>query len=355
MTIGIIVPNLPNYAPYTKSYTDLFDDLNIKYTFICWNRNNDNLNDYKNLVVYNKTSYESDSLIKKIYGYFMFSIFVKNHLKHNKYKFLTIHTIACVLFLKSILKNQKYFLDIRDYSPMIIYFKKRLSFLIDKSLVTTISSNGYKKWLPSKHNYILSHNIRKSDLNILRPKPTLRSSKSKIEVLTIGQIRDFSANSHIIQSLGNSKFFNLNFIGSGTELENLKKFSNSFNNVEFYGRYMKKDEPTLVMNSDIINIFLPNSFHTMTQMTNRFYLCLIYRKPMIVNLESIQAYYVKKFSLGITIDSSDDINSKLNSFIENFNSEEFDKACDLVLKIIQKDISSSEIKIEKIINRLHSN
>ena len=86
-----------------------------------------------------------------------------------------------------------------------------------------ISSNAYKKWLPKNYRYILSHNVRKTDLAVNICNSCTIWSNNKIEVLTIGQIRDFSSNSKLIKCLGNSEYFNLKFIGDGTELINLKK------------------------------------------------------------------------------------------------------------------------------------
>lgn len=348
MSIGIIVPGLPNYAPYIKSYTDLFDDLNMKYTFICWNRNNDKLNDHDNIVVFNRSSYESDSFVKKIYGYLLFSFFVKKHLKYNKYEFLTVHTIACAIFLKSVLKQKKYILDIRDFSPLVPFFSNTLSFLVQNSKATMISSNAYKKWLPKNYRYILSHNVRKTDLAVNICNSCTIWSNNKIEVLTIGQIRDFSSNSKLIKCLGNSEYFNLKFIGDGTELINLKKYSTDINNIEFSGRYNKKDESSLVIESDVINILLPNTAEAMTQMTNRFYLSLIFKKPMIVNKDSIQASFVKKYNLGIIISSEDNISERIMDYKNSFDYQIFLKGCNDLIEIIKSDILEfeNEIKIK---------
>lgn len=348
MSVGIIVPGLPNYAPYLKSYTDLFDDLNIKYTFICWNRNYDRLDDHNNMIVFNKPSYESDNFIKKIYGYFLFSSFVKKQLRQNNYKFLTVHTIACAIFLKTILKQKKYILDIRDFSPLVPFFRSSLLFLIQNSIATMISSKAYKKWLPKNHRYILSHNVRKTDLDINKFDSCKIKSNKKIEVLTIGQIRDFSSNSKLIKYLGNSECFDLKFIGDGTELVNLKKYSKDINNIEFSGRYDKKDEPGLVIKSDIINILLPNSPEAMTQMTNRFYLGLMYKKPMIVNKDSIQSYYIEKFNLGLTVGSYENIHNELLRYFQNYNPKEFEKGCVEVLNIVKNDIYLFEKTIKTI-------
>ena len=53
-------------------------------------------------------------------------------------------------------------------------------------------------------------------------------------------------------------------------------------------------------------------------MTNRFYLSLIFKKPMIVNKDSIQASFVKKYNLGIIISSEDNISERIMDYKNSF-------------------------------------
>lgn len=342
MSVGIIVPGLPNYAPYLKSYTELFDDLNIDYTFICWNRNNDSLIVRENMIVFDRTLYERSSFLKKCYGYFLFSIFVRRHLNLYDYTFLTIHTLACGIFVKKILNGKRYFLDIRDYSPLVPYFKSRISALIRQSSGTFISSLAYKRWLPLGFRYILSHNVRKSEL-VNSERYSRRAFNNEIvKVLTIGQLRDFSANSAIIDELGNKSNIFMDFVGEGTELSRLTKHAESYDNIRFTGRYEKEEELGFIENADLINIVLPNTFEALTQMTNRFYLSLLYKRPMIVNEDSIQADFVRDYNLGIVVGKDENVYDEINSYISRLDYDLFCQGCNDCIKVINRDISKFE-------------
>lgn len=346
MKAVIVLPGLPQSAPYIGYYIDIFNDLSIDYLCICWNRNGYDVSSVNNLLIFNYTSKEKENFLRKIIAFWAFSKFVKRHLKKIKCDFMTVHTLSCAIYLKTFLKRRKYILDIRDYSPMVPYFRKTISIIIKNSMATAISSDAYKTWLPKKYNYIISHNISKH----LLPSKTYVTSRlfenESIEVLTIGQIRDFSSNSALIKSLGDKASVRLKFVGEGTEAQNLRDFSRGYSNIVFCGRYDKLNEPELVNNCDIINILLPNRFETMTQMTNRFYLGLIFKKPILVDKASIQSHFVNAYNLGIVVDRDDNIYEKIMEYRLSFDKTKFILGCEELLRIIEKDILSFEFNIK---------
>lgn len=356
MKIAIIIPNIIDSTPYVKNFTDVFDRIGAEYEFICWNRNELKMvsKEKEKKYVFNHPGPESNSLCRKIYDYWLFSRFVIKCLSNTQYDYLTVHTIVCGFFLNNFLKNNfegRYVFDIRDYSPITPFINKQIEKLIRNSSFSVISSNGYKKWLPQKYDYILGHNVRKklieNTINNQRDDDIL-PLYDEIRILTIGQIRDFESNSRIIDSFGNKNKIKLIFAGSGLEKEKLEKFSKErYSNIYFTGRYQKNQEKKIVENSDFINIVLPSSSLFRTQMSNRFYLSLVSRKPMIVNSESIQARFVKKYKLGIVVNSTDDIYDKLTEYIREFDKNVFDNGCEEMIANIFQDINNFEDEIIK--------
>jgi hypothetical protein len=350
MKIAIIIPNLMESAPYVKNFTDVFDSIGADYEFICWDRNQVLTQPIKSekMIVFKRSGHESNHLLRKLYDYYMFSRFVVKSLKSKRYDYLTVHTIVCSIFLDKFIRKAykgRYIFDIRDYSPIYPYVKNNVRKLISSSSFTIISSDEYKRWLPKDKDYVLGHNVRKQDLESSFYKNDFNVNKY-FTILTIGQIRDFSSNSRIIDSFGNKHNFIVKFAGSGLDKENLELYSRDrYSNIHFTGRYNKEEEGNLVKNSDFINIVLPTTAFAMTQMTNRFYLSLIYKKPMIVNYESIQAKFVEKYSLGIVVNSSEDIHDKLMQYSKVFDIQVFDKGCEDMLKIITQDIDNFENEI----------
>lgn len=94
----------------------------------------------------------------------------------------------------------------------------------------------------------------------------------------------------LLQSLGGNDDYRLTFAGRGDTDASLKEYALSHNmgNVDFTGFYKEENEAEIVKKCDFINIFFPNDIKHSTIMSNRFYLALIHKKPMIVTAGSIR-------------------------------------------------------------------
>ncbi len=327
--------------------------MGIDYEYLCWDREVGDSEYCTSHVVtsFDKVSPSTNWLFKKVYDYWLFSRFTKKIIENSNYDYVIVHTIVCALFLKIFLINKyknRYIFDIRDYSPAVPFFKKWLSLLIKNSLFTTISSLGFLVWLPDDHNYIVSHNIEKSLLEPFSIKPK-RLSVEHLNLLTIGQIRDLSANQHVIESFANKGNVTMIFAGFGPAINALKKFSaeNFVKNISFTGKYKKIDEMSIVQSSDILNILLPINTSSNALITNRFYLSLASRTPMIVNSESIHAKFVKEFYLGVIVELDDDLYEKLLEYCTNFDEVVFRNGCQKLTDSILQDI----FKFEQILQR----
>ena len=120
----------------------------------------------------------------------------------------------------------------------------------------------------------------------------------------------------------------------------LKKYEvkKIYNNVKFTGYYPKKEEFSIVDGCDFMNIILPDDTLSRYLISNRFYLSLLRRKPMIVSSGGIQAEYVKEYDLGIIISSEDDIYSKIMIYARSFDPIQFQKNCDRFLEMVRSDM-----------------
>jgi hypothetical protein len=359
MKIVLIIPNTIENAPYIEYYTDIFKKYGkIEYSFITWNRElkpeKKTLPDY--IYEFNLVSPVNISKVKKTYHFWLFKNYAIKILNTLEIDLIIVFTLQNAFFLSNYLKkySNKYIFDIRDYTPFYPLMKRLVSNLIKQSAITVISSLGYKNWLPRGHEYLLSHNVKKElIINAINRKiKTTTFKKSKpIKILTIGQIRDYSSNSKLIISLQNKSNVELSFVGDGSEVESLKRISAKSNNVTFSGRYLKSEEPFIVENHDLLNILLPDSIAHNTPMSNRFYLSLMFRKPMIVNIESFQTHYVSKYNIGIIVRNEDDLFLKINEFQKSFSEVDYLNNCRRLLVILKKDIDKFEEEIQNILFR----
>jgi len=350
MKVAIVIPSDINSAPYLQYYADVLKRKEIPYYFISWNRkgSNDSLL-CENNIVYTLESAETIPLYRKYIDYMCFSAFVRKELENGNYDFVIVHTIQASLFLGKYLKkyfNNKYIIDIRDYSKLLIIYKSRFHKYLKCSALNCVSSPGFLSWLPGDTEFTVSHNLR-SD-SVYRDYKYVLFDKKIIRILTIGQLRDYSTNSRIIDAFGDKNNVLLHFAGNGNAKESLEELvlRRKYKNVVFTGRYRKEEENDIVERADFINILLPTGVHDVNIMSNRFYLAVIHRKPMIVNEESIQARYVEKYRLGVVVNEQDNICEKLMQYIDLFDADLFNEGCDLIKKEISSEILLFEKKVE---------
>lgn len=345
MILLILPANIEN-APYIQLYIELFSRNCIDFEIAYWDRLQLNKKyDYKTHPFIHRVG---NGLLQKLYFYKMFAKFVENEIKLNKYDFIVVFTIQNAFFLYKFLKkiySNKYLIDIRDYSILLRFC--RCDNLFRKSKMNVISSIGFLKWLPKNTTYYVYHNLPCSRF----PQKVNHNFIEKIKILTIGQLRDTSTNLWLISQLQNRNDIILQFSGHGDAKELLEHYvkENDIFNTIFTGSYNKEDEGLILKDADFMNIFLPNNLLSNTLMSNRFYLALLYRKPMIVNHSSEHAKYVLKYKLGIVVDSYDNIYDKIYGYIKCFDEVEFDAHCSYIL---EKVVHENVLLEEKILNAL---
>ena len=337
----IINGSMPHRQAHLGIYLRLLDKKHIPYDIICWNRKGDDISKLSdNYIVYDRPTDDAYPSWKKTIECFHFANFVRKEVRNKQYNFAIVFTIVTALFSILLLTRKfkyRYVFDIRDWSPVvgIPILNTLLKRLIHYSKMTCISSGGFLSWLPKEYNYIVSHNIDERKLNI-QNEITLNCSDC-IRILTIGYLRDAEANSEVIQALGNNQNYELQFVGDGLAVPYLKNYceKHTINNVFFHGYYQKEVEDDFIAKCDLMNIFLPNNMLSNHLMTNRFYLSVLFRKPMIVNDGCYQADIVSKYKLGVIIKKQFDIKEQIDDYISTFNSIEYETGCKAFLDFVK--------------------
>ena len=344
MKVALLLPAEPEKAPYIQYYIDVFKEKGIEYDVIAWNRSGNNPKVLERLIMYEAPSPDTLSNIKKVRGFWGFKQFVEKTVRQKQYDRLVVHTIMLAVFMSPFLKRYyggKYILDIRDECSLYGIMKLRLPVLLKYSFCNVISSWGFKTWLPEAE-YVISHNIGfrwKEKMNM--PAPDSFFHHQPLDILTIGQIRHFDGNRVLIDELGNRGNMKMHFAGDGVDVPRLVEYciEKKINNVAFSGRYLKENEDDIVSTSDFVNILLPQT-RVQQAMANRFYLAILNYKPVIVNAESIQAEYVRKYGLGIVWELGTSLKNAIEDYIARFDIEQFldgrRKLCETLMKDVMQ-------------------
>lgn len=356
MKVGLLLPANIYFCPYAKIYSKILDELKIDYDILAWDRAGikEEVGEY---IYKKKYPYGTGSKFKWIINYYYYSIFLKKHIKINKYDRLIVFGPQVGFFLFFFLKSrykQKFCFDFRDIFIEQI-FPKAFIHLLNLSSLNVISSLGFKPFLPKQFEYVLSHNF---DIDILNNCINSKSesqvfTNKRVNVTTIGAIRDYEQNYQVMSALSNQANYLIKFIGTpgnaGLKLQQ-DVVKNNFNNVEFIGFYNKEDEPKLLKDADFLNIFYPNIRTHSTALSNRFYNALIFKKPMIVTRNSEQGKYVEKYKLGLAIENTLALDKQIQNFILTFDQVNFNNNCNNLLLKFKDDYDIFKRKFITFLN-----
>lgn len=312
-------------APYYKNYIKT----HVTYHSISVNKynNSDNYTD-----IDQKYYLSNDSRIKKIIEY---KKKLKELVLHNDYNFIIIlNSQLSVLLNYELMKYQGgIILDIRDYvlekNYIYSYFQNRV---IKKSILTILSSPGYKSFLP-KSKYFICHNIP-VDL----PKSTfINNNKPNFNELRIGQIgfiRFFEFNNKIIDFFNSNNKIKLYYIGNGSE--RLKYHAN----VVKHGYFKPENTYNWYKEINLINNLYGNKdMNVKFALSNKLYLSAIMYIPILVSPNTEMARVVSKYNIGYVIDINNNY-KKIEKMIEYFQTLDWDvfkRNCDRFINDMERD------------------
>ncbi|MCR1849918.1 hypothetical protein NSA42_11560 [Paeniclostridium sordellii] len=345
MKIALICPSNIIYMPYVNNYKKILEEYNVCYDIINWDRFNiENLNKgytYKDSKIGHKRNFTD---------YLKYKKFIEQKLYTQKYDKIIIFGIQLSYFLKSTLLRKfkdKYIVDIRDFNKIIKFFKFKK--LLQNSSYVVISSHGYREWLPRSEKIIINHNMAKNTLENIEYSKRI-FEKDTLNIACIGAIRDYEINVNLINSLKNNEKFKVCFYGEGVINGDIEEYSKMKNikNVELTGRYEPKEERSLYMKSDLINVLRYNDgINNKTALPNRLYNSAVYGIPMIAFKGTELSKYIEKYNLGLVLESFDEIEYQINKYVKEFEVEKYNR---LRMGFLEEVIKENSIFEEKIKN-----
>lgn len=337
MKIALVAPNNLWVSPYVNIYTRLLDSQGADYDVISWNREGRK----ENCIQYDYQP-KGRNPFALLWSYKKYAAFVKKTIKQNNYDRLIVFTPQTAIFLKSFLAKYykgRYIFDYRDLSlEQKFYFKSPFLKVLQNSYANVISSPGFKKYLPNRFDYVLSHNFNIDIVKQAIGNDSQPSEKGKMKVLTIGAIRT-DMNPEVINALGDVEGVQLSFVGKGPASQSLEDYvrSKGYKNITFRGFYNKEEESEIIKDCSFINIFYPQIPSHITAVSNRFYNSLIYKRPMLVTKNSTQGDYAEKYNVGLAIENCNNLASKLNDFISHLDFKTYCCNCNKLLEELLKD------------------
>lgn len=351
------------YMPYMNFYLDTLQGKEIQFELIYWDRDGKpdaevppNIAKAYKFEAHLEEQLPFKSKLKFFAKYRKFAL---NVLKNNRYdRIIVLHTTPGLTLLDYLTREYKgrYLLDFRDVSyEYIPIYRKLVGILSKKSAVTFVSSNAFRKFLPTEENVFTIHNYLEDSLNHKMLRKRFPRKRDVIRVSFWGLVRQADVNKKMIDALGNDPRFELHYYGrmqqAGRDMEQYAK-TKGYGNVFFHGSYMPADRYEFAENTDLIhNVY--DCGHTMgNAMGNKYYDGIIFGIPQICTEGSYMGEVITERKVGITVSlESQTIADELWAYYQSIHWDDFEAQCNDALKIVLEEQQTTKNKLLNFIGQ----
>lgn len=339
-------------------YTSYFEENDIEYDLI--HADKYHIKEYSSAhkyFVYRFSYKQNCNKLVKLINFMRFKNYTIEILKSNNYDFIIVwNEITSLLFSGFLIKNfhGRYCLNIRDLFPQkfLLFTYYRLRKVIACSCFTTISSNGFRKYLP-KLNYVMIHSYNRTLTKEWRPRKSLKNCNETLVITFIGNIRFYDQCFMLINELKNNSKFVMNFYGTG--VEPVQKFckENGISNVYCLGGFDPKNTGSLLEGTDIMfNLFGSKGIQEKTLTSIRFYYALKLNIPILVYNDTHMGELARQTGNGIFIKEIDNsIKDLISEQYHNIDFDEMKRQCDQYLEVVEKNNHDFIDRLDLVFNK----
>lgn len=352
----VIVGSNLRLMPYAFFYIEALLKEKVQITVVYWDR--DGLPDVElspeiRVECFKAVMDDAIPKYRKVKNFVRFRLFVKKIILEDNYSFVIVLDTQFAVLISDILIQKfagHFIYDMRDPSYENIRFYKRLvAKVVEASVATFISSDGYRCMLPKNEKIYTVNNIRMKDLE----KRTIRNAKPKnhmpLRVSFWGVIRGVETNKALINELKNDERFELNYYGTITySTRVLINYcaENCIHNVFFKGEYLPDQKYDFALNTDILHNVYENAYSSKNPcMGNKYYDGIIFKIPQICMGGGYMGKRVIEEKVGMCVKLNGNVADDLLKYYETIEWTKFETACDTALEAVSKE---QEVAIKEL-------
>lgn len=348
--------------PYLAKYEELLNEMNLAYEVLFWNRSpsrdTELISKSANEITINLPCIGSK--LSKLRAFMRWRSIAKKIIKKNGYNHLIVlSTVPAVLMYWTLLKVYKdnYLFDIRDYTlENNKIFKQVVMKLINNSVLTSISSKGYMRWLNTSPKIMVNHNITVNE----EIKPNIPKLKIKkiINFAFVGNVRLDSQTEALLLALKDEHRIEQHYYGRiipGCRIQEIKDEYN-IENLFLHGAFAVSDKTHIFADVDLINCVYANAkkeqdipLGDSTPLPNRLYDSIIFYRPIVASKGTYLAELVEQYHLGCCINGFDaSAKCDILKYVDSFDESVFVSGCNALKSVVIKEEKEYLKTVKKI-------
>lgn len=280
------------------------------------------------LIKFLNNQYELKKIIRKYNStttvFYSFGLALTLSLKLNGCRYY-IYEIADILY------------GYNKFNSLRWFFKAIDKFLIEKSILTVLTSAGFGHFLYNKswpNNLVVQAN-KLNDFFRERERPVLPNSS--IDKLIFSYVGAFRYPNTIFQFAkiigGRYPQHEFHFYGDSILTPDVVRLSNEYTNIKYFGPFKSPDDLTSIYEAIdiVVACYDTQSLNERIAEPNKLYESLYFKKPIIVSVNTFLADRVNDLECGFTIDASKE--DAIISFIESLSTEKIENIKSNISKV----------------------
>lgn len=338
--IAIVVCGDVYVCPYLSKYVDACKEKSVEYEILHWNRSGIEREYPANYRSYGEKSYIYAPKKKKLFAFLRFGKFLRQTIRQERYdKLIVLTTLPAVLCYDLLIGKYrgKYIFDFRDLS-----FEKNKLFLrcvqkiCDRAFFACVSSPGYTDILGAR-GLVPAHNFRHEDLE--NKKDTADEIADKIHLVHVGIGRGDENNRLIADAFGNDPRFRITIAGRGNDTPSFVEYVKKYSNITVAGAYANAEKEKFIREATMLLCYYPCTYNGAKALANRYYDGIIYKKPLLGNIDTYGGRRLMERGLGISLHLKDaDAADKVYSYITQLDMQAYNEMAEKELaEVLQED------------------
>lgn len=314
-------------------YTRYFDEAGIPYDIIYWDRYGiDEVSTAQS--VYKFYAEGQNAGLSRLLSFLRFRQYAIKRIKQGKYKYvITWQTTGAYLFFDFLLRSFKnrYVVNVRDYVAENKFpFNKLIKALVKNAAFSTISSDGFRTFLPAAE-YVKVNSLNEDILANITGMP--QNHNQAIKIGFAGNCRYLNESYRLIDALGNDDRFELWYCGTNSEKLSVYAEQKGVKNLYVKPAFDASETVTIMSEFDFVNSAFGNdAMDNSTLMPIRLYTALAIHRPMLVNDKTQLGREVEANGLGYVISNYEGLGDSLSEYNNNLDVAGFEKRCDQYLE-----------------------
>lgn len=303
---------------------------------------------FKNIIDHNQPRWQ------KALKYMRFRKYAIQVLEKNKYDFIIVwNDVAIIMFADYLARKWKgkYCLNIRDYchqsfKPIMWMF----SWVIKNACFTTVSSLGYKVFLPEA-DYIQIHSLNMPVLRKLIPRNSFRKEGEPIRIGFVGYVRFYEINSRLLEIFKNDPRFELHYYGSHSEYLQEYADKNGIMNARFHGSFPVQETNLYMEKIDVVNNLYGNHTKSLDYaLSIKLYNGVWCRLPILVCPDTYMEKVSDEYGIGYTVQTYDDkLKEIVYEWYRHLDFNSFNSGCERFIKQVEKENSQFDLAYQHFI------